>query len=212
MKNFRFTILELLIVIAIITILASLLLPSLSRAKEKSREVLCRGNFKQTAICLDMYSGDNYSHFPLGYNGLGTLTINRYWFDLLKEYANAKPGPAYPYYRNTIFECKSDTDRVIGGTESTSYIYAFIFWTYYSTNDIFALKISSPSTTGILADGWGSTVMPYRVVADVEKGRDSSMQLRIRHSKGTNILFCDGHADYKKALYGESLKNMFEVK
>ena len=212
MKILRFTLLELLVVIAIIAILASLLLPGLARAREKTKEISCRGNFKQIALGLDMYGGDNCSHFPLGYNGSGTLTINRYWFDLLKEYTNSKPGTGYPYYRNTVFECKSDIDRVIGGTESTSYIYAFIFWTYYSSNDIFVPKISSPSQTGILADGWGSTAMPYRIVADAEKGRDVSMQLRVRHSQGTNILFCDGHVSYEKAQYGESLKSFFEVK
>lgn len=54
----KFTLIELLIVIAIIAILASLLLPALSKAKERAMDSMCRGNLKQIGYGMIMYAGD----------------------------------------------------------------------------------------------------------------------------------------------------------
>ena len=59
-----FNVIELLVVIAIVAILATLLLPALTKAKEQGRSSICKNNMRQLTLAMVLYADDNNDYLP----------------------------------------------------------------------------------------------------------------------------------------------------
>ena len=93
-----FTLVELLVVIAVIAILAALLLPALSRAKTAAQGATCLNHLKQWGMATHLYAADNNDFLPPDGSPNGTSTKSGWYIDLPR----AIQVPTYPEYRRCI--------------------------------------------------------------------------------------------------------------
>jgi len=92
--NHGFTLVELLVVIAVIAILASLLLPALNRAKSKAEGMFCLNNTKQLLVAWQVYADDHDGLLAYNVGGNGDrgvaadTTLN--WVDNTMSWDSSK--------------------------------------------------------------------------------------------------------------------------
>lgn len=63
-----FSLIELLVTVAIIAVLAALIMPALSKTKETGRSTFCQNNLHNIGAALQMYVGENQNHMPTMYD------------------------------------------------------------------------------------------------------------------------------------------------
>ena len=199
-----FTLIELLLVIAIIAFLAALLLPALSKAREQAKAIGCTSMMKQRALWAEFYSSDYQVLLPCS----ARLTdIKGIWFYQMLDYSNMKEAT----FREQDASCPSDTNPNGPYTDSPatatlgpyklSLLYNTYFgqqltnWNYY--NFIKTGSIRKPSSCGHIFEGHIDTsigrsrAMPWMI----QEGMAGDYDADFRHNMRSNILYLDGHTD-----------------
>ena len=112
----HFTLIELLIVVAIIAILAAMVIPALNSALEKGKAITCVGNLRQIGLSLTSYTADNQDFLP----GIQDNSNNR-----LRYYLYSYAGtPQYDKNQKGLWFCPS-YDIVLPFDSTTKYISSY---------------------------------------------------------------------------------------
>lgn len=75
----KFTLIELMVILTIISLLAGVLIPALTIAREKLTQIACLDNMKQQAYGIVEYTNDNKGYMPVSYTGAGDPG-NSWWY------------------------------------------------------------------------------------------------------------------------------------
>jgi prepilin-type N-terminal cleavage/methylation domain-containing protein/prepilin-type processing-associated H-X9-DG protein len=209
-----FTLVELLVVIAVIGILAALLLPALSMAKAQAQSTACRNHLRQIGVALTMYASDTRCYPAF----MGDSYPYQTWVDRLYQYyplswTNASWNcPSYIANKGTI-ECGTSSNRVWSASYSYNCrgVLGIVTWVAADPGMLRTLNLglgyprkNATHEPEVLAPSEMYAVADARAIAqgNLLRGQMRMTPWRIAfegveaappHGQGYNLLFVDGH-------------------
>lgn len=203
-----FSLIELLVVLAIITLLVSLLAPVISRARSVAHRTSCLSNLRQIGTAFTMYVTDFEDRFPN--NDDPALWMGRRWRWPLSSYLyqGLRRDPAFPNDPNrsvklggNILVCPSDP-QAPQQWDDTSYAYCAAFYhTPEQVNGMTTTDLYGPGSPPCVSQSLASVAYPAQkvLVAEWLAPHSQVMAGWWQWRGARNYLFVDGHAKYLPA-------------
>lgn len=195
-----FTLVEILIVLAVIGVLSSILLSVFFSARDKSRTISCAANLRQIGLAMQIYMADYRDFYPSYHPG----PANCSWADRIFPYIKSPKVlwcPAFEAgeYRPgcTASENISGVKHEWNGSYSINTLEDAIWEIGRTQPSVAQLRVRFPARTILVVDGTGSGyVNPgiYAAMTSVEELEKKNIS--DRHRGGSNVLFADWHVKW----------------
>ena len=218
-----FTMVELLVTISIIAILATMLLPAISKSMTKARSVMCISNLRNIGTATISYLGDSNDYLP------PTITMGSApYFDAMENYTGVKAVISKLGIKGAgIYYCPSDVFRK-NNVADDRMRFSYGLNTYANANSSFTNmlkqgKVRNPGNFLYRADAgnfgsaspgyavtMGANSYPFNVNTAIDN--DSYGAVDFRHASLCEVLWLDMHCSSQKLsfFHGKSTQYLYQ--
>jgi prepilin-type processing-associated H-X9-DG protein len=226
-----FTLVELLVILAIIGVLTALLLPALAKSKAKAEALACSNNLHQLTVAWHLYADDNAGRLVNNHGVPETLARRDTWANNVQDWlasddntnpvylTEAKLGP-YANRATGIYKCPSDREPAPNGPHIRSMSMNAMVGDPGELTNRFnpdyvqfyqQAEIANPSSIFVFLDEQADTLNDGFFVNKLEEYAWGNLP-GAYHNGGMNLSFADGHVESHHWLVADTVRPVMKAR